>query len=100
MTAYLLVQAIITDETKYAQYRDAVVPLIAQFGGRHVRGGPVELLEGQQDERRLALFEFPSMEALHAFWHSPAYAPVKALRRDAAVLDIWAIPGVHAEPNG
>ena len=93
MTAYMLVQGTITDEEQYGGYRQAVVPLIEKFGGTHVRGGPVELLEGRPDERRTALFEFPSMDAIHAFWDSPEYGPVKALRRGAAELEIWAIPG-------
>ena len=94
MTAYMLVQGTITDEKQYGKYRQAVMPLIEKFGGKHLRGGTVELLEGQQDERRTALFEFPSMEAIRMFWDSPEYGPVKLLRRGAADLDIWAIPGL------
>ena len=59
MTAYMIVQSIVTDEEQYGTYRQAVVPLIQAFGGKHVRGGTVELLEGRKDERRIALFEFP-----------------------------------------
>jgi uncharacterized protein (DUF1330 family) len=40
------------------------------------------------------LFEFPSMETIHQFWNSPEYIPVKELRRGAAILEIWAVPGV------
>ena len=94
MTAYMIVQSTITNEEQYGNYRRAVVPLVETFGGKHIRGGTVELLEGQQDERRIALFEFPSMEAIHAFWNSPEYIPVKELRRGAASLDIWAVPGI------
>ncbi len=76
------------------------MPLIESFGGRHVRGGPVELLEGRQDERRTALFEFPSTEAIHAFWDAPSYGPVKELRRGAAELEVWIIPGPQAARSG
>ncbi len=93
MTSYMLVQGTITDDARYDAYRRAVVPLIETFGGKHVRSGAVELLEGRQDERRTALFEFPSMQAIHAFWNSPEYGSVKQLRRGAADLEIWAIPG-------
>jgi uncharacterized protein (DUF1330 family) len=34
------------------------------------------------------------MEAIHSFWNSSEYVPMKELRRDAANLDIWAVPGV------
>lgn len=94
MAAYLIVQSTINNGEQYQKYRDAVVPLIAKFGGKHVvRGGMVECLEGHHDGRRMAMFEFPSMEAVHAFWNSPEYVPVKEIRRGAAALDIWAVPG-------
>ncbi len=93
MAAYMVVQATITDEGQFGKYRAAVMPLIAKHGGRHVRGGPVERLEGEPDGRGIALFEFPSMDAIHAFWNAPDYVPVKELRRGAATLDIWAVPG-------
>jgi integrase len=32
--------------------------------------------------------EFPSMEAIHAFWNSPKYVPKKKLRQDAATANI------------
>jgi uncharacterized protein (DUF1330 family) len=48
----------------------------------------------QQDDRRIALFEFPSMDSIREFWNSPEYVAVKELRRGAAVLEIWAVPGV------
>jgi uncharacterized protein (DUF1330 family) len=94
MTAYMIVQSKVTDEEHYGRYRKAVMPLIETFGGKHLRGGTVELLEGRQDERRMALFEFPSMDSIRAFWNSPEYGPVKELRRGAAVLEVWAVPGV------
>ena len=93
MAAYMIVHTKVTDEEQFGRYRQAVMPLIETFGGKHVRGGAAELLEGEQDERRVALFEFPSMEAIHAFWTSSEYIPVKQLRRDAATLEIWAVPG-------
>ena len=55
----------------------------------------VETLEGRpHDGRRMVMFEFPSMDAVHAFWNSPDYVPIKKLREGAAVLDIWAVEGV------
>lgn len=94
MTAYLILRIAVTDEARWRTYRDAVVPLMERFGGRHAtRPGRAELLEGEDDGRRFSAWEFPSMEAIRAFWHSPDYAPVKQLRRDAATLEAWAVPG-------
>lgn len=93
MTAYLVMQIAITDERKWSEYREAVVPLITKFGGKHLtNAGRSELLEGRDDERSIVMFAFPSVEDIHAFWQSPDYAPIKALRRGAASLEAWAVP--------
>jgi uncharacterized protein (DUF1330 family) len=93
--AYLIVQIKITREEGWPEYRQKVTKLFAQHGGRYlVRGGPVEVLEGSYDGRRLVVFEFPSMEAIRSVWHSPEYAEVKKLREGAGELDVWALPGV------
>jgi len=94
MTAYMIVQMTISDPAQYRRYGEAVVPLIAKHGAKQiVRRGKVEVLEGRHDGSTMAIFEFPSVEAVHAFWNSSEYVPVKELRRGAAVLDIWAIDG-------
>ena len=93
MTAYLVMTLTIEDEARWGSYRDAVImPLIARFGGRHMTGaGALERLEGPYDGRRVAMFA--SMADVQAFWGSPDYAAVKGLRRGAATLDAWAVPG-------
>ena len=95
MPAYMIVQLRVTDPDRFARYREAVPGVVEAFGGRYiVRGAPVEVLEGSHDGRRFVLFEFPSVEAVKRFWHSPEYAQVKPLRVNAAELDVWAVPGV------
>ena len=96
MAAYLVVQSKIVDTAQYQKYIEAVGPLIAEFGGKAVvRGGAtVEALEGHHDGRGLVILEFPSMEAIHGWWNSPEYGPIKELRLGAAALDIWAVQGV------
>jgi uncharacterized protein (DUF1330 family) len=95
MPAYFVVQATITDEPQYQKYREAVVPFIARFGGKFAaRGAKVEVLEGEHDTRTVVMFEFPTMEAIHAFWNSPDYVPIKKLREGIATLNVWVFPGV------
>ena len=88
----MIVRVKVTDHDRYAKYRQAVLPLIESFGGKRIPGDQAELLEGDQNGNRIVLFAFPNIDAIRAFWNSPAYAPVKELRRDAAVLEIWAVP--------
>ena len=93
MPAYLVVQRSISDPAQYQKYGQAVLPLIAKYGGKAVARGDIEVLEGARNDRNMVMFEFPSMEDLRAFWNSPEYVPVKKLREGAAVLDVWAVAG-------
>lgn len=95
MPAYFIVQSTISDEARFQKYREAVGPLMMKHGAKYiVRGARVEALEGHHDGRRMVVFEFPSIEAIHAFWNSPEYIPVKKIREGAATLDVWAVEGV------
>ena len=81
----LLFKPLITGEPQYQKYHEAVVPFIATFGGKFAaRGAKVEVLEGEHDTRSVVMFEFPTMEAIHAFWNSPDYVPIKKLREGVA----------------
>ncbi len=95
MPAYMIVQIKITREDGWPEYREQVSKLFAQHGGRYlVRGGPVEVLEGSHDGRRIVVFEFPSMEVIRSAWNSPEYAKIKKLREGSGELDVLAVPGV------
>ena len=77
MPAYMIVQIKVTREEGWPEYREQVSRLFAAHGGRYlVRGGPVEVLEGSHDGRRLVVFEFPSMAVIRSVWNSPDYARV------------------------
>jgi uncharacterized protein (DUF1330 family) len=67
---------------------------LAPYGGRHiVRGGAVEVVEGTLNFDRLVVLEFPSMEAARAWYHSPEYAPLLALRTSASVSNLAFVEG-------
>jgi uncharacterized protein (DUF1330 family) len=95
MSALLIIQASVEQRDAYKAYQAAVQPLISSFGAK-LRGSGVglEVLEGSHDGRRLVVFEFPSLDAIHEFWRSPEYSKVKKLREGAATIDVWAVPGV------
>ena len=93
MAALLIVQAKVSNKDRYRKYQAAVVPLIESRGGRlRGTGAQLEALEGAPPTRRLVVFEFPTLEALPAFWRSPEYAEVRRLREGAAEVDVWALP--------
>ena len=81
MAAYLIVDLDVTEPEKYATYRDAVPEVIKKYGGRYlVRGGDVEVLEGDWQPGRLVVLEFPSMNDLKKFYDSEDYRDLKAVR--------------------
>ncbi len=95
MAAYLHAQIQVHDNAAYEKYRQQVPAMIAAHGGRYlVRGGAVAPLEGSPQTARQVILEFPTMAALRAFYDSPEYAPLKALRIGAATCSIVAIEGV------
>lgn len=95
MAAYLHADLEVTDPVLYEQYRAQVPAIIAAHGGRYlVRGGATCLLEGDTSPQRQVILEFPDMAALRAFYDSPEYAPLKALRQRAARGSLTAIDGL------
>ena len=94
MPAYVIADTHITDQKTYEEYKRRVAPLIAKFGGRFlVRGGKHTVLEGTWRPHRLVVIEFPTMDALDRWYHSPEYAPVLALRQPAATVQLVAVEG-------
>ena len=97
MAAYLLANLTIRDPKAFESYRQAVPAVIARFGGRYlVRGGAVEVKEGEPDLHRVIILEFADMPAARAFYDSPDYAPLLALRLTAAEGSVALVEGVPA----
>ncbi len=94
MAAYPVANIRVTDPERFEEYRAAVAPMIAQFGGRYlVRGGAVHPVEGNPGLERLVILEFPSMERLREFYGSPDYAPLLALRAASTVSHVAMVEG-------
>ena len=63
MAAYVIVDIEIRDPVMYEEYRRVAPPSIAVYGGRYiVRGGEVDVLEGDWRPQRLVVLEFPTVE--------------------------------------
>jgi len=95
MAAYLIADIEVTDAAGYEEYREQVPAVIAAHGGHYlVRGGACEVLAGGGSPRRRVVLEFGTMKDLKAFWESPAYRPLSALRERSARCHIVAVEGV------
>ncbi len=95
VTDPVLYEEYVTDPVLYEEYRKGVPATIAQYGGRYVaRGGAAEGLEGSYAPQRVVILEFPSVERAKAWWNSPEYRPLCALRRRAARGDLLLVEGL------
>ena len=64
MKAYVISAETIKDAAVSSEYRKAVPATLEAFSGKFiVRGGALELVEGEWPHPRLVIIEFPSREA-------------------------------------
>jgi uncharacterized protein (DUF1330 family) len=81
MRAYLVAAETVHDEELFAEYRKQVVATVEAFGGRFIaRGGKQTVLEGQWQNPRTVIIEFPTREAAEAWYKSPDYQKIIGLR--------------------
>jgi len=85
----------VLDRVGYETYRQQVPATIAAYGGRYLaRGGATEVLEGSWSPRRCVILEFPSMAQLKAWWDSPEYQPLRAIRERTTRSHLVATEGL------
>lgn len=95
MPAYIIARVDVTDWERYRRYTKATPDVIARYGGRFiVRGGEIVTLEGEPEERRLVVIEFPNLARAREFYNSPDYSKVKELRAGAAIGQFLAVEGI------
>jgi uncharacterized protein (DUF1330 family) len=96
MSAYVIVDVKITDPVEYEEYKKLTPASIAAYDGKFiVRGGPVEVLEGEWDYGRIVLLEFDSVERAKEWWNSTEYAKAKSMRQRSSTTKMILVDGVH-----
>ena len=95
MSAYLIARIEVTNWDQYKEYTKLTPQLVEEYGGKFVaRGGDVVTLEGDAENRRVVVLEFPSVEQAEAFYHSPGYAHARTVREGAAEAQFIIVGGV------
>ena len=95
MAAYIIAEVTITDPPGFEAYRQMVPATVAKYGGKFVvRGGRMEMLEGNWEPKRLVVIEFESAERAKQWWASEDYHEAKALRQRTAQTNLIVIEGV------
>lgn len=82
MAAYVIAIIDVTDPEGYKEYARQVPATIARYGGRYLmRGGAMELREGEWPGARTVIVEFPSLDRAREWYDSPEYRPVRTIRQ-------------------
>jgi uncharacterized protein (DUF1330 family) len=95
MAAYVIGNFKLLDAAIIERYRREAPATIEKYGGRYlVRGGAVDILEGDFVPNRITLLEFPSVERAKAWYESSEYHPLAELRQSGASGDLFIVAGV------
>jgi uncharacterized protein (DUF1330 family) len=97
MAAYLIAQHTVVDPIKFGEYRAKVGPIIAKHGGRYItKAGSHKVLEEANNLWRpdgVIIIQFPDMTALNAWYSSPDYQALIALRQASAKVMLTVLEG-------
>jgi uncharacterized protein (DUF1330 family) len=95
VAAYVIYQGEVLDPERYEEYKVLAADSIAAAGGSYiVRGGQVDVLEGEPPSGRTVVIEFPTMEMARAWYDGARYTAARAVREGAAVARMYAVDGV------
>lgn len=95
MSAFLVVDTKIKDQTAYEEYKLLAKPIAEKFGGVYrARGGAMDVRETELwSPSRIVIIEFPDMKSAQGFVDSEEYAPVKPKRTDNAECTLFIVDG-------
>jgi len=94
-SAYIIANVTVTNAQQYEEYKKwSSAAMLAHNAEVCVRGGKVEVLEGDWQPERLVLLKFPSVEAARHFDASPEYGKARAARQGAAIMRMVVVEGV------
>lgn len=95
MTAYLISDVTVRDPAAFEEYRSRAARSIERHGGRYlVRGGAVEVLEGERRPKTIIIVAFPDADAIRRWYASPDYAEALAFRETGLDRSLIMVEGV------
>lgn len=97
MSAYVIVDIGLKDDADreaFARYARDTDRALAEAGAEVIAFDPVPtVVEGDWAPRMVVVQRYASMDAIHRFYRSDAYAPLKALRQRIADARVIAVHG-------
>jgi uncharacterized protein (DUF1330 family) len=95
MSAYLIINAKVTDWEKFKKYTDVVPTIVKEHGGEYiVMDGTPEVFEGDKDCGSVVVSKWPSKKKAHQFWQSDAYKNALPLREGTGEFYVMLVNGL------
>jgi uncharacterized protein (DUF1330 family) len=93
-SAYIIANVDVTDPVQYEEYkRLSTIAMKAHGAEICIRGGKVEVLEGDWSPQRFVMLKFPSVEQAKTFYNSAEYGAARKARAGAAVMRMIVVEG-------
>jgi uncharacterized protein (DUF1330 family) len=94
-SGYILASVTVTQPEQYEEYRKWSTEAMRVHGAEVcVRGGKVEVLEGDWNPGRTVILKFPSFEKAKAFYDTPEYLRAREAREGASIMRMVCVEGV------
>ena len=94
MSAYMIVDIEIHDSAAYDEYRKVVGATLTRYGGKFVvRGGKIDVFEGNWNPKRIVILEFESAARAREWYDSEEYRVPKQVRMKASKGNIIVVEG-------
>ena len=94
-SAYIIANVDVQNPQEYEEYkRLSTIAMKAHGAEVCVRGGKVEVLEGDWAPNRLVMLKFPSVEQAKTFYNSVEYGAARKAREGIAKMRMIVVEGV------
>jgi uncharacterized protein (DUF1330 family) len=94
-SAYVIANVDVHDPVRYEEYkRLSTIAMKAHGAEVCIRGGKVEVLEGDWNPARFVMLKFPSVEAAHKFYDCAEYKAAIQAREGIATMKMLIVEGV------
>ena len=95
MSAYVITDVEITDESLYGEFRERVTRTVEAHGGKFVaRGGELEVILGDWTPKRLAILEFENIQQIHDWLNSAEYIALDDIRSSSSNINMVVVDGL------
>ena len=95
MAAYIIADVTVTNEEQMKQYREWSTRAMQEHGAEVlVRGGGMDVLEGDWKPQRVVVLKFKDRAACRAYYDSETYRTAREVRQGAGTINMIAVDGV------